>query len=62
MTTSAKRGRKPSPPDQKTRPRSVRLNDARWEKFKALHKDDPEWLAKKIDKAKTPPTPQSDGV
>jgi hypothetical protein len=34
-----------------TKPRSVRLNDARWEKLKRLGA---EWLAKQIDKAKEP--------
>jgi hypothetical protein len=42
-------GRKPSPPDDATKPRSIRLNNARWEKLKRLGS---EWLAKAIDKAK----------
>lgn len=44
-------GRKPLPPDEQTKPRSVRLTDARWEKLKRLGSD---WLAKQIDKAKEP--------
>ncbi len=45
-------GRKPNAPEDQTKPRSVRLNDARWEKLKRLGSD---WLAKAIDKAKEPP-------
>lgn len=44
-------GRKARPPDKATKPRSVRLNDARWEKLKRLGS---EWLAKQIDKATEP--------
>ena len=44
-------GRKALPPEEATKPRSVRLNDARWEKLKRLGAD---WLAKQIDKAKEP--------
>lgn len=39
------------PTEEATKPRSVRLNDARWEKLKRLGA---EWLAKQIDKAKEP--------
>jgi hypothetical protein len=39
------------PAEEVTKPRSVRLNDARWEKLKRLGM---EWLAKQIDKAKEP--------
>ena len=39
------------PPEQQTKPRSVRLNDARWEKLKRLGSD---WLAGAIDRAKEP--------
>ncbi len=42
-------GRKPLPADEATKPRSVRLNDARLEKLKALGMD---WLADRIDRAK----------
>ena len=42
-------GRKPNPPEDATKPRSVRLNDARWEKLKRLGS---EWLARAIDRAK----------
>lgn len=42
-------GRKPLPADQQTKPRSVRLTEARWAKLKLLGS---EWLAKQIDKAK----------
>lgn len=42
-------GRKPRPPDQKTRPYSVRLTEARIEKLKLLKSD---WLNKAIDWAK----------
>ena len=45
-------GRKPTPPEEQTKPRSVRLNDARWEKLKRLGS---EWLSKAIDKAKEAP-------
>lgn len=44
-------GRKPNAPEDQTKPRSVRLTDARWEKLKRLGS---EWLAKQIDKAKEP--------
>lgn len=44
-------GRKPLPAEEATKPRSVRLNDARWEKLKRLGA---EWLARQIDKAKEP--------
>lgn len=45
-------GRPPGPalpPEQQTKPRSVRLNDVRWAKLKRLGSD---WLAKQIDAAK----------
>ena len=42
-------GRPTLPPDQKTRPYSVRLTEARIEKLKRLKS---EWLNKAIDKAK----------
>lgn len=44
-------GRPALPPDEQTKPRSVRLTDARWEKLKLLGS---EWLNKAIDKAKEP--------
>lgn len=44
-------GRKALPAEEATKPRSVRLNDVRWEKLKRLGT---EWLAKQIDKAKEP--------
>lgn len=44
-------GRKPLPAEEATKPRSVRLNDVRWEKLKRLGA---EWLARQIDKAKEP--------
>ena len=44
-------GRKPLPPEEKTRPYSVRLTDARIEKLKRLKS---EWLNKAIDRAKEP--------
>ena len=44
-------GRKPLPPDEQTKPRSVRLNDERWEKLKRLGSA---WLNKAIDRAKEP--------
>ena len=44
-------GRKALPPDEATKPRSVRLNDARWDKLKRLGTD---WLARQIDRAKEP--------
>lgn len=42
-------GRKALPPDEATKPRSVRLNNARWDKLKRLGTD---WLARQIDRAK----------
>jgi hypothetical protein len=42
-------GRPALPPEESTKPRSVRLNDARWEKLKKLGSD---WLARAIDRAK----------
>lgn len=57
MTTAQKQpkakrmGRPPGPappPEERTKPRSVRLNDARWEKFKRLGTD---WLEQQIDRA-----------
>ncbi len=44
-------GRKPLPAEEATKPRSVRLNEARWEKLKRLGA---EWLARQIDRAKEP--------
>lgn len=38
-------------PEDATKPRSVRLTDARWEKLKRLGSD---WLAGAIDRAKEP--------
>lgn len=49
--TGRGQGRKPRPAEEATKPRSVRLNDARWEKLKRLGA---EWLARQIDKAKEP--------
>ena len=49
-------GRPSLPPDEQTKPRSIRLTDARWEKLKRLKS---EWLNKAIDKAKErPPSPK----
>ena len=49
----AKRGRPAVPADQRAAtlkpPRSIRLDDERWEKLKALGT---EWLERQIDKAK----------
>jgi hypothetical protein len=45
-------GRPALPPEEATKPRSIRLNDTRWEKLKRLIKDG--WLNKAIDKAKEP--------
>lgn len=39
------------PPEDKTKPRSVRLNDSRWEKLKQLGTD---WLEEAIDRADAP--------
>jgi hypothetical protein len=44
-------GRPPLPPEDHTKPRSVRLNDARWLKFKRLGTG---WLERAIDRAKEP--------
>jgi hypothetical protein len=47
----AKLGRPPLPPEERSdaKPRSVRLDEARWEKLKRLGTD---WLERQIDKAK----------
>lgn len=45
-------GRKPLPPEEQTRPRSVRLTQARWEKLKRLIRAGK--LNQWIDKAKEP--------
>lgn len=37
------------PPEQQTKPRSIRLDDARWAKLQALGRD---WLERKIDAAR----------
>jgi hypothetical protein len=44
-------GRPELPVTEKTRPRSVRLNDARWAKFQRLGR---EWLEKVVDEAPEP--------
>lgn len=44
-----KLGRPELPVDEKTYPRSVRLNDARWAKLQRLKR---EWLEKMIDQEK----------
>lgn len=44
-------GRPELPDDEKAKTRSLRLNDARWEKLKRLGMD---WLARAIDRAKEP--------
>ena len=44
-------GRPELPPDEKTRPRSIRLNDERWDKLQRLGRD---WLERAIDRAKVP--------
>lgn len=46
------------PPEERTKPRSVRLNDARWERLKALGSD---WLAGAIDAAADPAPTHSGG-
>ena len=52
-----RRGRPPGvagprlPADQQTKPRSVRLNDTRWDRLKLLGSD---WLESAIDKAHLP--------
>lgn len=49
----AKRGRPPAPPDHvpPSKPRSIRLDDERWEKLQALGR---EWLERQIDSATLP--------
>ena len=42
------------PPERQTKPRSVRMTDARWEKLKQLQRAYDGWLDKAIDKAKLP--------
>ena len=44
-------GRPELPPEEKTRPRSMRLNDERWDKLQRLGR---EWLERAIDRAKVP--------
>lgn len=44
-------GRPELPTDEKTKPRSIRLNDERWDKLQRLGR---EWLELAIDRAKTP--------
>lgn len=44
-------GRPELPPDEKTKPRSIRLNDERWDKLQRLGRD---WLERAIDRAKVP--------
>lgn len=58
MTTQPKRrGRPPGStgprlsPEDATQPRSMRLNDARWEKLQRLGRD---WLEREIDLARDP--------
>jgi len=55
MTEERKRGRPTKPAAEKAAtlkpPRSIRLDDARWAKLKALGTD---WLEREIDKAKAP--------
>ena len=48
MLDKKKPGRKPKPPQEAAKPRSVRLDDARWAKLKALGR---EWLERIIDAA-----------
>lgn len=49
--TSRGRGRPKLDAEEKTKSRSVRLNDARWEKLKRLGMA---WLSRAIDRAKEP--------
>lgn len=49
-----RRGRPPLAPEDVTQPRSVRLNDARWEKLQRLGR---KWLEGAIDRAKEPHEP-----
>lgn len=42
-------GRPELPPNEKTRPRSIRLNDGRWDKLQRLGR---EWLERAIDRAR----------
>lgn len=44
-------GRPELPATEKTRPRSIRLNDTRWAKYQRLGR---EWLEKVIDEAPEP--------
>ncbi|MBO9685654.1 MAG: hypothetical protein J7598_03495 [Mitsuaria chitosanitabida] len=45
------RGRPKLPDHERAKPRTVGLNDARWEKLKRLGR---EWLERAIDRAKEP--------
>jgi hypothetical protein len=47
------RGRPRLAPDDTTKPRSVRLNDARWSKLKRLGTA---WLERAVDRARDPQT------
>lgn len=49
MKQKRPQGRPKLPDESSTKPRSIRLTDARWEKLKQLGAA---WLAKSIDKAK----------
>lgn len=49
MEVARKVGRPALPADEKTHPRSIRMNDARWAKLQQLGR---EWLENAIDKAK----------
>jgi hypothetical protein len=55
-------GRKPLPPEEQTKPRSVRLNDTRWDKLKALNSNGSDWLNRAIDKAKIPSNSPDDAI
>jgi hypothetical protein len=45
-------GRKPLPPEEKVRVRTVRMTDEQWAKFSAL--GGAAWLRERIDRAKMP--------
>ena len=60
QTSPKRRGRPPGSggprlaPEDATKPRSVRLNEARWEKLQRLGRD---WLEVAIDRAREPGRP-----
>jgi len=55
-TPRLKPGPPAAPPDQQRLGRTVRMNAARWEKLKAIHARNPQWLEYLLDATPWPPT------